>query len=402
MALGFLQRRATTGNPILARCRDDSATRMRLKYAPYYHAPEEQAGPVVRLDGRDLIMLSSNDYLGLAWDPRVQEAARAALARWGTSTTGARLANGSRRFHTELEEELAAFLGTEACHVSSAGYISCLSAIAAFTGPGDLILADRSLHACMWDGIRLSGASAERFAHNSPAALREALEAAPPDQPKLLALEGVYSMEGHIAPLPELLAPARAAGCFTVLDDAHGLGVLGPRGEGTAAHFGLAGALDLICGSLSKSLASTGGFVAGSRAAIDYLRTHSRQTIFSAALAPAQAAAALAALRILRDEPHHRARLHANTARYKATLAALGLDTWGSDTPAVPIVLGTRERAYLFWKALLERGVFTVISIAPGVPPGRDLVRTAISAAHTDEHLDRIAEALAHAAKRCG
>jgi 8-amino-7-oxononanoate synthase len=402
MALPAFFATSPVANRIDQRCRDDGATRMRLKYAPFYHAATSQAGPVIELDGRERIMLSSNDYLGLAWDRRVQEAAQEAVRRWGTSTTGARLANGSRRYHEELEEELAAFLGKEACHVSSAGYISCLSAIAAFTGPGDLVFADRSLHACMWDGIRLSGATVERFAHNNANALREALEAAPPGAARLLAIEGVYSMEGHIAPLDELLPLARGHGCFTVLDDAHGFGVLGPQGAGTANHFGRTKDVDVICGSLSKSLASTGGFVAGARHVIDYLRTHSRQTIFSAALAPAQAAAALAALRILRSEPEHRARLQANTTRYNTLLRDLGLDTWGSQTPAIPIVLGTRERAYLFWKALLEKDVFTVISIAPGVPPGKDLVRTAISAAHTDAHLDRIGEALAHAARRCG
>lgn len=387
-------------NLIADRCRADEATQLRLRFAPWYHTPSEQRGTVVRLDGRELIMLSSNDYLGLTSHPRVVEAARDAITLWGTSTTGARLSNGSRRYHRELEEAIAAFLGKEDCHVSSAGYLSCLTAIAGFAQRGDVILADKNIHSCMWDGIRLSTATVERFAHNSPDNLREVAEAIDPAVPKLLALEGIYSMEGHVARLPELLEVAADHGLFTVLDDAHGLGVLGPRGDGTAAHFGLTAQVDLICGSLSKSLASTGGFVAGSRALIEYLRTHSKQTIFSAAIAPAQAAAARAALQVLQSEPEHRERLWRNTTRYRNHLESLGLDLWGSETPAIPVVLGRRERAYAFWKALLDRGVFTVISIAPGVPPGKDLIRTAVSAAHTDEQLDRIAEAMAHAAKK--
>jgi len=185
-----------------------------------------------------------------------------------------------------------------------------------------------------------------------------------------------------------------------VLDDAHGLGVLGRQGRGTVEHFGLNDEVDVICGSLSKSLASTGGFVSGTREVIEYLRTYSRQTIFSAALSPGQAAAAMTALDVMQTEPWHLERLWANTRRYKAMVASLGLDTWESETPAVPIVLGSKERVYLFWKALLEKGVFTVMSVAPAVPAGKDLIRTAISATHSDEDLDKIGDALAYAIKR--
>jgi 8-amino-7-oxononanoate synthase len=373
---------------------------MRLKYAPYYHAMESQAGTTVRLQGREMIMLSSNDYLGLSFHPEVIEAATRALRTWGSSTTGARPSNGSRAFHLELEQRLAAFLGREACHVHSAGYLSVLSSVAGFATKGDLILADKNLHSCLWDGIRLSNATVERFSHNNPEDLRQVLATTRPEVPKILVVEGVYSMEGHVARLPELVALAEEYDCFTVLDDAHGFGVLGRQGRGTVDHFGLNDKVDLICGSLSKSLASTGGFVAGSHETIEYLRTHSKQTIFSAALAPAQAAAALAALDLMQREPEHLARLWANTRRYISILKSLGLDIWDTETPAVPIVLGTRELAYRFWSALLEKGVFTVMSIAPAVPPGKDLIRTAISAKHSDEQLDRIAEAMAYAVKR--
>ena len=374
---------------------------MRHKYAPFYHAMEAQKGTQIRLDGKNLIMLSSNDYLGLAFHPKVIEAARAAMDVWGTSTNGARSSNGSRAFHLELEEKLAAFLGREACHVHAAGYLACMTSIASFAQKGDIIYADKNIHSCLWDGILLSKATVERFSHNSPDDLRDILAATGgTDAPKMLVVEGVYSMEGHIARLPELLEIAEERGCFTVLDDAHGFGVLGRQGRGTVDHFGLNDKVDVICGSLSKSLASTGGFVAASRDVVEYLRTQSRQTIFSAAISPSKAACAQASLAIMQTEPQHLERLWSNTRKYRAILKDLGLDTWGSETPAIPIVLGSKERVYTFWKALLEKGVFTVMSIAPAVPVGKDLIRTAVSAMHTDEQLDKVADAMAYAVKR--
>ena len=397
MALSFFIKNKKA---LQARCRDDYATKMRLKYAPFYHAMEAQRGTTVWLNGREMIMLSSNDYLGLSFHPKVIEAGRAAMLKWGTSTTGARTSNGSRTFHLELEEKLATFLGREACHVSVAGYLACLSSVASFAQKGDVILADKNIHSCLWDGIRLSNATVERFSHNSPDDLREVLTAVTPDCPKMLVVEGVYSMEGHIARLPELAEIAEEHGCFTVLDDAHGFGVLGRQGRGTVDHFGLNDKVDVICGSLSKSLASTGGFVAASRDVIEYLRSHSKQTIFSAAISPSQAACAQASLELMQAEPQHLEQLWANTRKYRAMLKGLGVDTWESETPAVPIVLGSKERVYPFWKALLDKGVFTVMSIAPAVPAGKDLIRTAISAMHTDEQLEQIAHAMAYAVKK--
>jgi len=384
---------------IAQRCEDDSVTKLRLKYAPYYYTFDRQEGTRVWREGTSYIMLSSNDYLGLGNHPKVMEAGRAALEKWGSSTTGARLANGSRAYHTELEEELADFIGKEACHVHAAGYLSCMSAVATFAERGDLIVVDKNVHSSLWSGINLSGASAERFIHNNPEDLRDVLVHEDPDRAKLLLFEGVYSMEGHVAKIPELMEVARENDLFSVMDDAHGFGVMGPGGRGTAAHFGLESEIDVISGSFSKALSSTGGYVASSREMIEFLRTHSKQTIFSAAIAPTQAACALASLRVLREEPEHLERLWNNTRRYKEMLENLGLDTWGSETPAMPIVLGTKERVYSFWKDLLSKGVFTVMSVAPGVPPGKDLVRTAISARHTEEDLDKVGEALAFAAR---
>jgi 8-amino-7-oxononanoate synthase len=397
MALTLLTRNKKA---ILERCRDDYATRMRLKYAPYYHAMEAQTGTHIRLNGRDMIMLSSNDYLGLSFHPKVIEAGRAAMLQWGTSTTGARLSNGSRVFHLELEKKLAAFLGREACHVSVAGYLSCMSAVAAFAQKGDVILADKNIHSCVWDGIRLSLASFERFSHNNPEDLRQLIKGIHHNTPKMIVVEGVYSMEGHIVRLPEITEIAEDNGCFLVLDDAHGFGVLGRHGRGTVDHFHLNDKVDLLCGSLSKSLASTGGYVAGSHELVEYLRTHSKQTIFSAAVSPSQAACASAALDVMQSEPQHLERLWRNTRRYRDMLKGLGLDTWESETSAVPVVLGSKELVYRFWQALLEKGVFTVMSIAPAVPPGKDLVRTAVSAMHSDEDLDKVADAMAYAVKK--
>lgn len=397
MALPFFTK---TKPDINQRCRDDQVTKLRLRYSPYYHAIEAQQGTSIRLHGKDMIMLASNDYLGLAFHPKVIEAGQRAAAKWGCSPTGSRISNGSRAYHIELEEKLAAFLGKEACHVHSAGYLSCLSGVGSFAQKGDIIFADKNIHSCLWDGIRLSTAQVERFSHNSPEDFREVAAQCEPDAPKMLVIEGVYSMEGHIARLPELMAVAREHHCFTVLDDAHGFGVLGRQGRGTVDHFGLTDDVDIICGSMSKALASTGGFVAGSKALIEYMRTHGKHTIFSAAISPSQAAMASAALDILQSEPEHLERLQANRRKYVEILHGLGLNTWDSETPAVPIVLGSKERVYYFWQALLEKGVFSVMSIAPAVPPGKDLIRTAISAGHTESQLVQIAEAMAYARKK--
>jgi 8-amino-7-oxononanoate synthase len=347
-----------------------------------------------------MIMLASNDYLGLSFHPKVIEAGRAAMLQWGTSTTGARISNGSRAYHVELEAKLAAFLNREACLVSAAGYLSCMSSVAAFAQKGDVILADKNIHSCLWDGIRLSMATVERFSHNNPEDLRALIKTIPHHTPKLIVVEGVYSMEGHVVHLADIAAIADEFGAFLVVDDAHGFGVLGRQGRGTVDHLHVNDQVDVLCGSLSKSLGSTGGFVAASRKVIDFLRFNSKQTIFSAAISPSQAGCAAAALDVMQREPQHLERLWRNVRRYRAVLKGLDLDTWDSETPAIPIVLGSKELVYRFWQALLEKGVFTVMSIVPAVPPGKDLVRTAVSALHTDEDLDRIAEAMAYAVRK--
>ncbi len=379
------------------RIRSDDSTRLRLKYDAYYHIFDDQTGTRVTKDGKEYVMLSSNDYLGLSQHPKIKEAGIQALQKWGSSTTGARLANGGRIFHRALEEDLADFLGMEACHVFSAGYLACASAITGFVDRKDLVFADKNLHSSLWSGIKLSGAKCERFAHNHPEHLREMLSYEDPKTNKAMVVEGIYSMEGHIARLPELIEVAKEFDTFFILDDAHGIGVLGDDGRGTANHFDLTDQIDVICGSFSKSFSGMGGFVCASKEAIDYMRSHSKQTIFSAALSPVSTACAHAALGIIRSEPEHRKKLEANLSRYRKLLDELNLDTWNSESPAVPIVLGKKEKVYYFWKALLEKGVYAIISVAPGVPPGKDLIRTAISAAHTDEDFDLIEEAFRYA-----
>jgi 8-amino-7-oxononanoate synthase len=397
MTLSF---RSNNHSGIWDRIRSDDATRLRLKYDAYYHIFEEQNGTRVKKDGKEYVMLSSNDYLGLSNHPKIKEAGITALQQWGSSTTGARLANGGRIFHRELEEDLADFMGKEACHIFSAGYLACASAITGFVDRKDIVFADKNLHSSLWSGIQLSGATCERFAHNHPVHLRELISSESRAVNKALVLEGIYSMEGHIARLPELVGVANEFNTFVILDDAHGVGVLGDLGKGTANHFGLTDEVDVICGSFSKSFSGTGGFVCGAKDAIEFMRSHSKQTIFSAALSPSATACAHAALRIFRSEPEHRQRLEQNLKRYRNLLHDLKLDTWESESPAIPIVLGKKEKVYYFWKALLEKGVYAIISIAPGVPPGKDLIRTAISAAHTESDLDIIEEAMRYAASK--
>jgi 8-amino-7-oxononanoate synthase len=383
-------------SPLWKRICSDDSTRLRLKYDTYYHIFDKQEGTRVFKNGKEFIMLSSNDYLGLSHHPKIKEAGIEAIKKWGSSTTGARLANGGRIFHQELEEKLADFLGKEACHVFSAGYLACASAITGFAERKDLILADKNLHSSLWSGIQLSGARCERFAHNDPSHASQILGCENAKN-NIFVLEGVYSMEGHIAKLPEFVEIANKHKAFIILDDAHGFGVLGKNGRGTADYFGMTDQVDVLCASFSKSLAGAGGFVASTREAIDYMRSHSKQTIFSAALSPASCACAQAALEIMQNEPEHQEKLFKNLERYRSILENLGLDTWESETPAIPIVLGKKEKVYYFWKALLEKGIYAIISIAPGVPPGKDLIRTAISASHTEDDLDRIEEAMTYA-----
>ena len=387
---------------IIERCQSDTNTKLRLKYQPYYQNVTAATGVNIVVAGRPMVMMSSNEYLGLARHPKVLAAAHQALDHWGASACGSRLANGTRAYHIELEEALAAFLGMEACHVLAAGYLACTCSLSSLVRRGDTLIVDPSIHSSLWDGALLSGAKIERFAHNDMDALAELLAHLEPQTAKAIVVDGVYSMEGHIAALPRLCDLAEQSGAAVVVDDAHGLGVLGRDGRGVCDQLGVTKRVDVIAGSFSKSLASTGGFVAGSRAVIEYLRSSSRQIIFSAAISPVAAASAQAALQVLQTEPEHRAKLWANHRHLRGILDSLGVDYWQSTTPALPIVIGDKEKCYWMWKALWDAGFFTVMSIAPGVPPGKDMLRLAVTALHTTEQLDRFGEALKLAMKKAG
>jgi 8-amino-7-oxononanoate synthase len=375
---------------------------LRLKYAPYYHVVHRADGVNIVVDGRPMVMMASNEYLGLSRHPKVVAAAKKAVDEWGTSSCGSRLANGSRGYHVELEETLAAFLGKEACHVTSAGYLASVCCLSSLVQRGDALIVDPIIHSSLWDGALLSGAKIERFEHEDMDSLARVFEQLDPKQAKAIAVDGVYSMAGHIASLPRLCELADKHGAVVVVDDAHGIGILGRDGRGVCDHLGVTDRVDLIEGSFSKSLASTGGFVAGSKALIEYLRTSSRQIIFSAAISPSAAASAQAALEVMQTEPQHRERLWANYHYLRGIIENLGLDYWQSPTPALPVIVGDREKCYWMWKALWDEGFFTVMSIAPGVPPGKDLIRAAVTALHTTEQLDRFGEALTMAMKKVG
>lgn len=388
--------------PVLDRCMNDANTKLRHKYDPYYHVVDENEGIEVTVDGKKMVMMSSNEYLGLSQHPKVVEAAQKAAKDWGTSACGSRLANGTRRYHVQLEEELADFLGKEACQITTAGYLACMSSLTSLAQRGDALIVDKSIHSALWDGVSLSGATIERFTHEDMDSLEALLKELDPKQPKIIVVDGVYSMEGHIASLPRLVELATEFKAFLVVDDAHGFGVLGETGAGVCQHHGVTDQVEMIVGSLSKSLASTGGFIAGDKGVIEYLRTSCRQIIFSAGPTPMVVEAARASLEVLKTEPEHRERLWKNTKHMIGILDELGLDYWDSPTPAIPIVVGDKQKAYLMWKSLWDQGYFSVMSVSPGVPAGKDLIRTAISALHTTEQLDGFGDALKVAMKKAG
>ncbi len=388
--------------PITVRCQSDPSTKLRLKFAPYYHEVEANDGIEVTVKGKKMVMMSSNEYLGLSQHPKVMEASKRAIDEWGSSACGSRLANGNRSYHARLEEELAGFLGKEAVHVTTAGYLACVSSLSSLAQRGDAIVVDKSIHSCLWDGATLSSATIERFGHEDMESLEKVLGTLDDDEPKIIVIDGVYSMEGHIANLPRIVELAEQHEAFLVVDDAHGFGVLGNQGRGIADHFGLTEKVDLIAGTFSKSLASIGGFIAADRSVIEYLRTTSRQIIFNAGPTPSAIEAARASLRVIQEEPEHLEKLWENTRYYHSMLDDLGLDFWDSPSPAVPIVIGNKEKCLYMWRALWEQGFFTVMSVAPGVPAGKDLIRTAVSSLHTREQLERFGEALKIAMKKAG
>lgn len=364
---------------------------------PYFFPVEQSNGTEVVIEGRRRIMIGSNNYLGLTHDPRLMEAAEAAIRRYGTACTGSRFLNGNTDLHERLEHDLAALVGKPAALVFPTGFQTNLGVIATLVGPGDAVFIDKLDHASIVDGAVQSGGHIERFRHGDLAHLERKL-AYRADLAKLVVVDGVFSMEGDLADVPRLVQLCRAYGARLVVDDAHGVGVFGPNGGGVAEHFGLTNEVDLIVGTFSKSLASIGGFVAGDEPVISYLRHTARNVIFSAAIPASACAAALKAVEIIRTEPERRERLWANARRMKRELTAMGFDTLDSESPIVPVVVGDMMRTFRFWRDLFDAGVFTNPVIPPAVPENSCRIRTSYMATHTDEQLDEVLEIF----QRCG
>jgi 8-amino-7-oxononanoate synthase len=371
---------------------------MAAGYYPYFIPFDESEGTEVSYQGRRLIMAGSNNYLGLTTDPRVKQAAIAAVERYGSSCTGSRFLNGTLSLHEELEQELAAFLGKEAALVFSTGFQVNLGVIGALVGRGDIAIVDKDDHASIVEGCRVSFGDMRRFRHNDMQDLENTLRSCPARAGKLVIVDGVYSMGGDIAPLHQIVELCQRYNARLMVDDAHAVGVIG-GGRGTAAHTGLTDRVDLIGGTFSKSFASLGGFVAGDAQVIHYIKHMARSFIFSASIPAANAAAALAALRIIRDEPERIERLSTIAARMRCRFRDLGFNTGASETPVIPVVVGEKKQAALMWKALFDAGVFVNIVVPPAVPPKASCLRTSYMATHTDDQLDQIIaafEAVAH------
>ncbi|MEX0979583.1 MAG: pyridoxal phosphate-dependent aminotransferase family protein [Gemmatimonadota bacterium] len=369
---------------------------------PYFQPIEESTVTEVRIGGEWKIMLGSNNYLGLTHHPKVLEAGHAALERYGSGSTGSRLLNGTLDLHVELEDRLARLFQKPAALVFSTGFLTNLGILGALCGRDDHLFLDRRNHASLVDASRLSMAEVHRFPHLDHEALGRQLAGVPAAKGKLVAIDGIFSMEGVVAPLPDFVRVCREHGARLMVDDAHGLGVLGDGGAGTPSHFGVQDGVDLHMASFSKSLASIGGVLAGSAEVIDYLRHRARPFIFSASMPPASVAGVLAALDVMANEPGRRERLWENTRRMKAGLESLGYDIGRSETPIIPVAVGAQEPLLRFWRALFERGVFTHPVFPPAVPANSCLLRLSLTAAHTDEQIDRVLEAFEQVGRESG
>ncbi len=369
---------------------------------PYFKSISESGDTAVVIEGQRRIMLGSNNYLGLTHHPKVLEAAGDALRRYGSGCTGSRFLNGTLDLHHRLERALADFLGKEDCIVFSTGYSANLGMISGLVGRGDCVFLDKLDHACIVDGAKLSYGETLRFNHGDLAGLRRQLDRRNGNKGSLVVVDGVYSMEGDIADLPELTKICQRYGAALAVDDAHSLGVLGPHGDGTAAHFGLQSEVDIIAGTFSKSLASVGGFVAASERVTNYLRHHSRPFIFTASLPPSNTAGVLAALEVLQSEPGRRAQLWENTRRLQEGLRSLGFDIGPTETPIVPVLIGQLETTLLMWRKVFEAGVFTNPVVPPAVPASQGRLRTSLMSTHTPDQIDQALEAFGKIGRELG
>ncbi|HEY5982614.1 MAG TPA: pyridoxal phosphate-dependent aminotransferase family protein [Anaerolineales bacterium] len=368
---------------------------------PYFIPMSESEGTEAVFHGHRLIMCGSNNYLGLTTDPSVRRAAIEAVERFGTSCTGSRFLNGTLEMHEQLERELAEFVGKPAALVFSTGMQTNLGVLSAIVGRGDVIVLDKDDHASIVDGAKLAWGETRRFKHNDMADLERVLSGIAKEKGKIVVVDGLYSMGGDLAPLPEIAALCKKHGARLMVDDAHGMGVLG-RGRGTAAHFGVTDQVDLIMSTFSKSFASLGGFIAGDDQVVHFIKHHARALIFSASIPAANAAAALAALRIMREEPQRVERLAAIADRVRRELRAMGFNIGPSVSPIIPIIIGDRMQTLVAWRALFDAGVFVNPVLSPAVPEGMNLLRTSYMATHTDEQIDRVLQVYGDVGKKLG
>ncbi|MBZ5589828.1 MAG: pyridoxal phosphate-dependent aminotransferase family protein [Acidobacteriia bacterium] len=369
---------------------------------PYFRTISSGQDPVVVIDGKPVVMLGSNNYLGLTSHPEVKRAAQDAIAKYGSGCAGSRFLNGTLDIHTQLEEKLAAFMRKPAALTFSTGFQVNLGVISCLVERGDVVYLDKLDHACIIDGARLGFGSVVKFHHNDMADLRRRMEVHDSRKAALIVVDGVFSMEGDIVNLPELVKVAKDHSCRVMVDDAHAIGVLGAHGRGTAEHFGLESQVDLIMGTFSKSLASVGGFIAGEERVINWIKHHARSLIFSAAPPPASVAAVLKAIEIIEREPERRERLWENTRFMREGLRSLGFDTGESASPVIPVVVGEDQIAFVMSKRLQEEGVFVNPIVSPAVPPGGAMLRTSYMATHTREHLERALKAFAVVGREVG
>ncbi|MEW6568488.1 MAG: aminotransferase class I/II-fold pyridoxal phosphate-dependent enzyme [Chloroflexota bacterium] len=370
----------------------------------FYNLPvlELRGNSRVVVDGREMAMFASYGYLGLLGHPRINAAAQAAIERFGTGTHGVRSLAGSLTIHRELEETIAAFKGTEAAITFSSGYVTNLSVVSTLVGRRDYVFSDKLNHASIVDGCLLSGARFVRFRHNDIDDLEARLQAAPGEAAKLVVADAVFSMDGDITDLPRMVKACRRHGAWLMIDEAHSLGVLGETGHGIEEHFDMPGAIDIKMGTLSKTIPSVGGYIAGKADLVCYLRHSSRAYIFSAALPPAQAAAACEAFRVIEDEPWRVQSLQRNTSLFHSALRERGLNTMNSETAIVPVLCGSDELAFRMTREAHHEGVFVLPVVSPAVPEGLARLRATVTAGHEPQDIERAVDVFARAARTVG
>lgn len=377
----------------------------KLGYYPYFRPIEENEGPVVQIEGRKIVMAGSNNYLGLTAHPKVKEAALKAVQKYGTGCSGSRYLTGTLDLHIELEKRLADFFGSEAVLLFTTGYQTAQGIIPTLVQRGEYVVSDKDNHACIVAGqIMAKGALAElvRYKHNDMADLERVLQKLPPDSGKLIVSDGVFSTGGEIVELPTLVSLAKKYNARTLIDDAHAVGVIGKGGRGTASEFNLDSEVDLTMGTFSKTFASLGGFVSGKERVINYLKHHSAALIFSASPTPAAVAAAIAALDILEQEPERVAKLISNADKVRKELCLAGFNVIDGRTAIVPVIIGDDQLAFVMWRKLYDAGLFVNVFISPGVPPGRQMMRTSYMSTHEDHHLEFIVDTFKKVGKELG